>query len=82
MTVTTNNLKSNKSVITIKNDDSICLARAIVTAMANANKDKWTKTQLQDGFNRSRKLQKEEALKLHKESGVKKSMIFLQVSKM
>ena len=71
LTVTTmQSVKSKKSVITIKNDDSTCLARAIVTAMANFNKDKWTKTQIQDGFNRSRKLQKDEALWLHEESGV------------
>ena len=56
LTATTNNLKSKKSLITIKNDDSMCLSRAIVTAMANINKDQWSKTQLQDGFNRSRKL--------------------------
>ena len=56
LTATTNNVKSKKSVITIKNDDSMCLSRAIVTAMTNINKDQWSKTQLQDGFNRSRKL--------------------------
>ena len=64
------NLKQKTSIITIKNDDSICLARAIVTAVANINKTKWTKTQLKDGFNKSRKLQKIEAEKLHKEAGV------------
>ena len=64
------NLNQKKSVITIKNDDSICLARAIVTAVANINKTQWTKTQLKDGFNKSRKLQKMEAEKLHEEAGV------------
>ena len=64
------NLKQKTSIITIKNDDSICLARAIVTAVANINKTQWTKTQLKDGFNKSRKLQKIEAEKLHKEAGV------------
>ena len=64
------NLNQKKSVITIKNDDSICLARAIVTAVANINKTHWTKTQLKDGFNRSRQLQKMEAEKLHEEAGV------------
>ena len=68
--VTNSNMKRKKSVITIKNDDSICLARAIVTAVANINKSKWTQTQLKDGFNRSRKLQKDMAEKLHEEAGV------------
>ena len=45
-------------MITVKNDDTICLARSIVTAYANLKPEKWTKTQLQDEFNRSRKLQK------------------------
>ena len=71
LTVTTaRSVKSKKSVITIKNDDSTCLARAIVTAMTNIDKDQWTKTQIQDGFKTSRKLQKDEALRLHEESGV------------
>ena len=48
----------------------MCLARAIVTAVANINKSKWTKSQLKDGFNKSRKLQEDEAHKLHKEAGV------------
>ena len=60
--VTKDNLKRKKSVITIKNDDSTCLARAIVTAVANINKTKWTKTQLKDGFNKSRNLQKDMTL--------------------
>ena len=64
------NLKQKNSVITIKNDDSTCLARAIVTAVANINKTQWTKTQLRDGFNKSRKLQKQMAEKLHEEAGV------------
>ena len=64
------NLNHKKSVITIKNDDSICLARAIVTALANINQTQWTKTQLNDGFNRSRQLQKNMAEKLHEEAGV------------
>ena len=64
------NLNQKKSVITIKNDDSICLARAIVTALANINQTQWTKTQLNDGFNRSRQLQKNMAEKLHEEAGV------------
>ena len=68
--VTNSNVHRKKCIITIKNDDSICLARSIVTAVANINKQKWTKSQLQDGFNRSRKLQRDEAVKLHEEAGV------------
>ena len=55
-------------IITVKNDDTTCLARSIVTAMANLHPEKWTKTQLHDGFNKSRKRQKEQAMKLHEEA--------------
>ena len=68
--VTKNNIANKKSIICIKNTDTICLARAIVTAVANINKSDWTKSQLSNGFNKSRKLQKEEPLKLHEEAGV------------
>ena len=64
------NITNKKSIICIKNTDTICLARAIVTAQANINKPKWTKSQLNNGFNKSRKLQEKEALKLHEEAGV------------
>ena len=57
-------------IIMVKNDDTICLARSIVTAHANLHPEKWTKTQLHDGFNKSRKLQKKQALKLHEEAQV------------
>ena len=57
-------------IITVKNDDTTCLARSIVTAMANLHPERWTKTQLHDGFNKSRKLQKEQAMKLHEEANV------------
>ena len=57
-------------IITVKNDDTTCLARSIVTAMANLQPEKWTKTQLHDGFNKSQKLQKEQAMKLHEEAHV------------
>ena len=57
-------------IITIKNDDTICLARSIVTAVANLQPEKWTKSQLNNGFNKSRKLQKVQAMKLHEESNV------------
>ena len=56
--------------MTVKNDDSTCLARPIVMAMANLHPEKWTKTQLQDGFNKSRKFQEIQALKLHEEAQV------------
>ena len=65
-----NNITNKKSIICIKNTDTICLARSIVTANANISKSKWTKSQLSDGFNKSRKLQEKEALKLHEEAGV------------
>ena len=70
LTVTKDNVSRKRSVITIKNSDSICLARAIVTAVANINKDRWTTTQLKNGFNKSRKLQETEAKKLHEEAEV------------
>ena len=57
-------------IITVKNNDTTCLARSIVTAVANLQPEKWTKTQLHDGFNKSRKLQKEQAMKLHEEAHV------------
>ena len=57
-------------IITVKNDDTTCLARSIVTAVASMHPEKWTKTQLHDGFNKSRKLQKEQAMKLDEEGNV------------
>ena len=57
-------------IITVKNDDTTCLARSIVTAMANLHSERWTETQLHNGFNKSRKLQNEEAMKLHEEANV------------
>ena len=59
-----------KSIITIKNDDSICLARAIVTAYANIHPEQYTTTQLKDGFNKSRKLQEIKAKELHNNGNV------------
>ena len=57
-------------IITIKNNDTICLARSIVTAYANLRPESWTKTQIQDGFNKSRKLEKDQALKFHEAANV------------
>ena len=48
----------------------MCLARAIVTAHANINEDKWSASQIKKGFNACRKLQETEASKLHEEAGV------------
>ena len=62
---------SRKScIITVKNDDPTCLARSIATAMANLYPERWSKTHLHDGFNKSGKLQKKQALKLHEEAQV------------
>ena len=59
-----------RAIVTIKNNDTTCLVRSIVTATANLHPENWTKTQLQDGFNKSRNLQKKQALKLHEEAQV------------
>ena len=62
---------SRKScIITVKNDDTTCLVRSILTAMANLHPERWSKLQLHDGFNKSRKLQKKQALKLHEEAQI------------
>ena len=70
LTITKDNTERERCIITIKNNDTMCLARAIVTAVANLNKDMWTTSQLKDGFNKSRPLQEVEALKLHEDAGV------------
>ena len=57
-------------IITIKNNDTICLARAIVTAYANLHPENYTTTQLKDGFNKSRKLQEIQAKELHNNANV------------
>ena len=68
--LTKDTVSRKNCVITVKNDDTICLARSIVTAYANLKPEKWTKTQLRDGFNRSGKLQSDQAMKLHQVSKV------------
>ena len=68
--LTKDTISRKNCIITIKNNDSTCLARSIVTALANLHPEKWTKAQLKNGFNASRKLQKDEAMKLHKEANV------------
>ena len=68
---TKKNLAKKKSLTIIKNLDTMCAARAIVTGLANLNPGgRWSKSQIKNGFNASRKLQTTEALKLHEESGV------------
>ena len=56
--------------ITVKNDDTICLGRAIVTAHANLRPERWSNTQLKNGFNSSRKLQRLQAMKLREDAHV------------
>ena len=57
-------------VIMVKNDDTICLARAIVTAYANLKHERCSNTQLKNGFNKSKKLQRVQAMKLHEDAHV------------
>ena len=59
-----------KCIITIKNNDTICLASGIVTAYANLHHENYTTTQLKDGFNKSRKLQETQAKELHNNANV------------
>ena len=68
--VTRNNLDKKRSVIRIKNDDTMCLARAIVTAMAIQEPEKWTASELHNGIKKGRALQTKLACALHAESGV------------
>ena len=57
-------------IITVKNDDTMCLARVIVTAHANLRPERWSNTQLKNGFNSSRRLQRLQAMKLHEDAHV------------
>ena len=68
--LTKDTVSRKNCIITVKNNDTTCLARSIVTAMANLHPEKWTKTQLKNEFNSSRKLQRDQAMKLHKEAYV------------
>ena len=56
--LTKDTISRKSCIITVKNDDTTCLPRSIVMAMANLHPERWSKTQLHDGFNKSRKLQK------------------------
>ena len=69
--MTKDTVSRKNCVITVKNDDTICLARAIVTAHANLKRERCSNTQLKNGFNSSRKLQRLQAMKLHKEANIK-----------
>ena len=62
--ITKSTIRNKKSVITIKNSDSICLARAIVTAHANLNKDRWSKSNIKNGFNQSRQSSRRNGCKI------------------
>ena len=44
--LTKDTISRKNCIITIKNDDTICLARAVVTAYANLHPERWSKTQL------------------------------------
>ena len=44
--LTKDTVSRKNCIITVKNDDTICLARAIVTAYANLKPEGWSKTQL------------------------------------
>ena len=56
--LTKDTVSRKNCIITVKNDDTICLAGAIVMAYANLKHERWSKTQLKNRFNSSRKLQK------------------------
>ena len=68
--LTKDTVSRKNCTITVKNDDTICLSRAIVTAHANLKPERWSNTQIKDGFNSSRKLQRPQAMKLHEEANV------------
>ena len=68
--LTKDTISRKSCIIMVRNDDTTCLARSIVTAMANLYPQRWSKTQLHNGFNKSRKLQRDRALKLHEEAQV------------
>ena len=57
-------------IITVKNDDTTCLAGSIVTTMANLHPERWPKPQLKNGFSGSRKLQRVQALKLDEDAHI------------
>ena len=68
--LTKDTISRKDCIITVKNNDTICLARAIVTAHANLRPERWSNIQLKNGFNSSRKLQRLQAMKLHEDAHV------------
>ena len=68
--LTKDTISRKNCIITVKKDDTICLARAIVTAYANLHCERWSNTQLKNGFNGSRMLQRLQAMKLHEAAHV------------
>ena len=44
--LTKDTVSRKNCMITVKNDDTICLARAIVTAYANLKLERWSNTEL------------------------------------
>ena len=69
--LTKDTVSRKNCIITVKKDDTTCFARAIVTAYANLKHERWSKTQLKNGFNGSRKSQRVQAImKLHEEANV------------
>ena len=49
LTIKKDNSGPKRCIITVKNSDTMCLARAIITAHANINKTKRTKSQIKNG---------------------------------
>ena len=70
MYLTKDTVSRKDCIIKVKNDNTICLARAVVTALANLHPERWSNTQLKNGFNSSRKLQRLQAMKLHEDAHV------------
>ena len=68
--LTKDTVSRKNCIITVKNDDTICLARSIVTAHANLKPERWSNTQPKNGFNGSRKLQRLQAMKLHEDAHI------------
>ena len=68
--LTKDTVSRKNCIIMVKNDDTICLVRAMVPAHANLKPERWSNTQLKNGFNSSRKLQRLQATKLHKDAHV------------
>ena len=70
MHLTKDTISRKSCAITIKNDHTICLARSIVTAYANLKPERRSNIQLRNVFNKSRKMQRDQAKKLHEDAHV------------